>query len=102
MNQINQNQMSEEYILSKLADFNLDISSVDGFELSQFLDLAMDIKKEDYDKGIEYVISRRKLENVDPFVKFKYFCGYLQKIKKVYRLQDKLKNQYQNGKSYNK
>lgn len=86
--------MDEEYILSKLEGFNLDISRLDAFEISQFLDLAKDIKKEDYDKGIDFVLTRRNLEGVEPFGKFKYFCGYLQKIKRVYKLQ----NQYQNGK----
>jgi len=86
--------MDEEYILSKLESFNLDISRLDAFEISQFLDLAKDIKKEDYDKGIDFVLTRRNLEGVEPFGKFKYFCGYLQKIKRVYKLQ----NQYQNGK----
>lgn len=86
--------MSDEYIVQQLENFNLDIRTLDGFELSQFLDLAHDIKKTDYDKGIEYVVTRRKLENTDPFGKFKYFCGYLQNLKKVYKLQ----NQYQNGK----
>lgn len=86
--------MDEEYILSKLESFNLDISRLDAFEISQFLDLAKDIKKEDYDKGIDFVLTRRNLEGVEPFGKFKYFCGYLQKIKRAYKLQ----NQYQNGK----
>jgi len=92
MNQ-NQKQMSEEYILSKLSDFNLDVANVDGFEIAQFLDLAKDIKRDDYDKGVDFVLTRRNLEGVDSFGKFKYFCGYLQKIKRVYKLQ----NQYQNG-----
>lgn len=87
--------MEEEYIISRLEDLGLDIGSVESFELSQFLDLTKGIKREDYDKGLEYVLTRRNLENVDAFNKFKYFCGYLQKIKRVYKLQ----HQYQNGKT---
>jgi|GEM_PF-5934784 hypothetical protein len=87
--------MEEDYIISRLEDLGLDIGSVESFELSQFLDLTKDIKQEDYDKGLEYVLSRRNLENTDAFGKFKYFCGYLQKIKRVYKLQE----QYQNEKT---
>lgn len=79
--------MKEDYILSKLELFNLDISTVDVHELSQFLDLASHIKQEDYDIAIEFVLTRNNLKNVSAWDKFKYLCGYLQRIKKIYHYQ---------------
>ena len=81
--------MKDEYILSKLEEINLDISNVEAHELSMFLDLTSYIKKEDYDTAIEYVVTRNNLKNVSAWDKFKYLCGYLQRIKKIYQYQNK-------------
>lgn len=81
--------MKDEYVLSKLSELNLDISSVEAYELSMFLDLASFIKKRDYDTAIEYVNTRNNLKNASAWDKFKYLCGYLQRIKKIYQYQNK-------------
>lgn len=79
--------MEEIHALSKLQELNLDIANLPVHELAQFLDLVSTIKTEDYETAINFVLTRKKLEDKPAFDKFKYLCGYLQKIKKIYHYQ---------------
>ncbi|KUK77199.1 MAG: hypothetical protein XD93_0480 [candidate division WS6 bacterium 34_10] len=88
--------MEDEYILKQLESFNLNIADMEATELSAFLDLARNIKQNDYLSAIDYVNTRRKLADRTAMDKFKYLCGYLQRIKKIYQYQ----NNY--GKSNNR
>lgn len=87
--------MKDEFILSQLKTFNLDITNVEATELSAFLDLAGKIREEDYLKAIDYVNTRTKLEDKSAWDKFKYLCGYLQRIKKIYQYQNSYGKQQQ-------
>lgn len=87
--------MKDEFILSQLKTFNLDIANVEATELSAFLDLAEKIKEDDYLKAIDFVNTRKNLEDRSAWDKFKYLCGYLQRIKKIYHYQDNYGKQQQ-------
>lgn len=80
--------MEDEFILEQLETFNLNIAEMEATELSAFLDLARNIKRNDYLSAVEYVNTRKKLSDKTALDKFKYLCGYLQKIKKIYQYQN--------------
>lgn len=80
--------MEDDFILQQLEILNINIVDMEATELSAFLDLAQNIKKEDYLSAIDYVRTRRKLEGKTALDKFKYLCGYLQRIKKIYQYQN--------------
>jgi hypothetical protein len=86
--------MEDEFILQQLENLNIDITTMEATELSAFLDLTHDIKESDYRSAIAYVGSRRKLEDKTALDKFKYLCGYLQRVKKIYQYQNNYEQQY--------
>lgn len=79
--------MEDEFILKQLKSFNLNIANMEATELSAFLDLARNIKQNDYLSAIDYVNTREKLVDKTALDRFKYLCGYLQRIKKIYQYQ---------------
>lgn len=86
--------MEDEFILKQLENLNVDITKMEATELSAFLDLAQNIKREDYLSAIDYVNTRRKLVDKSALDRFKYLCGYLQRIKKIYQYQNNYGKQY--------
>lgn len=80
--------MEDEFILKQLENLNIDITSMEATELSAFLDLAQNIKESDYLSAIDYVNTRKKLTDRTALDRFKYLCGYLQRIKKIYQYQN--------------
>lgn len=81
--------MREEKILKKLQEaFNLNINNIPAHELSLFLVLVEEITDADLWEGIHYVLTRKKLEQKTAWDKFKYLCGYLQKVRKAYFLKE--------------
>lgn len=79
--------MEDIDILKKLEKLNIDFTQLQAPEVSNFLDLAQNIKDSDYEYAIDFVSTREKLKDKTGMDRFKYLCGYLQRLKKVYQYQ---------------
>lgn len=77
--------MTDDFVISELDRLRFDLRSVSAFELVTFMELARQIKQQDFTDSIDYVASKEKLIDRQPIDRFKYLCGILYKIKKAYK-----------------